>query len=76
MSVSVMVLNMRGQPLMPTTPQKARRSLKEKKAKVIQRLPFMIHLMYATGENKRDIELDQYFLNAFIQNCIKAFWVF
>ncbi|MHA2271458.1 MAG: RNA-guided endonuclease IscB [Candidatus Hodarchaeales archaeon] len=57
MSVSVMVLNMRGQPLMPTTPQKARRLLKEKRAKVIQRLPFMLQLRYATGENKQSVEL-------------------
>ncbi|MHA2270506.1 MAG: RNA-guided endonuclease IscB [Candidatus Hodarchaeales archaeon] len=57
MSVSVMVLNMRGQPLMPTTPQKASRLLKEQKAKVVQRFPFMLQLRYATGENKQDVEL-------------------
>ncbi|MFW9916025.1 MAG: RRXRR domain-containing protein [Candidatus Thorarchaeota archaeon] len=39
MSASVMVVNMRGQPLMPTTPRKARKLLKEQKAKVIQRDP-------------------------------------
>ncbi|MFW9915299.1 MAG: RNA-guided endonuclease IscB [Candidatus Thorarchaeota archaeon] len=57
MSVSVMVWNMRGQPLMPTTPQKARRLLKERKVKVIQRLPFVVQLKYATGENTQDVEL-------------------
>ncbi|MFW9914451.1 MAG: RNA-guided endonuclease IscB [Candidatus Thorarchaeota archaeon] len=57
MSVSVMVWNMRGQPLMPTTPQKARKLLKQQKAKVIQRLPFMIQLLYATGENTQAVEL-------------------
>ncbi|MHA2500889.1 MAG: RRXRR domain-containing protein [Candidatus Hodarchaeales archaeon] len=57
MSVSVMVLNMRGQPLMPTTPQKARCLLKTKKAKVVQRLPFMLQLRYATGENKQVVTL-------------------
>ncbi len=57
MSVSVMVLNMRGLPLMPTTPQNARRLLKEKRAKVIQRLPFMIQLMHASGENKQEVQL-------------------
>jgi hypothetical protein len=35
---------------MPTTPQKARRLLKAKKVKVVQRLPFMIQLKFATGE--------------------------
>ncbi|MFW9914186.1 MAG: RNA-guided endonuclease IscB [Candidatus Thorarchaeota archaeon] len=57
MSVSVMVLNMRGQPLMPTTPRKARKLLKEKKVKVVQRQPFMVQLMHATGENTQDVEL-------------------
>ncbi|MHA2369604.1 MAG: RRXRR domain-containing protein [Candidatus Hodarchaeales archaeon] len=51
MSVSVMVVNMRGQPLMPTTPRKARRLLQDKKAKVVQRLPLVLQLLYATGEN-------------------------
>ncbi|MFQ5980397.1 MAG: RNA-guided endonuclease IscB [Candidatus Heimdallarchaeota archaeon] len=57
MSVSVMVLNMRGQPLMPTTPRKARKLLKTGKVKVVQRTPFMLQLRYATGESKQDIEL-------------------
>ena len=57
MSVSVSVLNMRGKPLMPTAPQKARKLLEEKKAKVVQRLPFTIQLQYATGETKQDIDL-------------------
>ncbi|MHA2496587.1 MAG: RNA-guided endonuclease IscB, partial [Candidatus Hodarchaeales archaeon] len=57
MSVSVMVLNMREQPLMPTTPQKARKLLKQQKGKVVQRLPFIIQLLYATGENTQDVEL-------------------
>ncbi|MCK5587728.1 MAG: RRXRR domain-containing protein, partial [Candidatus Lokiarchaeota archaeon] len=35
------VLNMRGQPLMPTTPRKARLLLKEVKAIVINRCPFI-----------------------------------
>ncbi len=57
MSVPVYVLNMRGTPLMPTTPQKARKLVKEKKAEVIQRLPFTIRLQYATGEAKQEIKL-------------------
>ncbi|MFQ5980160.1 MAG: RNA-guided endonuclease IscB, partial [Candidatus Heimdallarchaeota archaeon] len=57
MSVSVMVVNMRGQPLMPTTPRKARRLLKAGKAKVIQRNPFTIQLQYPTGEALQPITL-------------------
>ncbi len=57
MSVSVMVLNMKGQPLMPTTPRKARKLLKTGKVKVVQRMPFMLQLGYATGENKQNVEL-------------------
>ena len=51
-SVSVVyVLNMRGKPLMPTSPGKARRLLKGEKARVVKRTPFTIQLNYATGEN-------------------------
>ena len=58
LSVSaVYVLNMRGQPLMPTTPRKARQLLNEDKAKVIKRTPFTIQLKYATGETKQEITL-------------------
>ncbi|MFQ5976980.1 MAG: RNA-guided endonuclease IscB, partial [Candidatus Heimdallarchaeota archaeon] len=57
MSVSVMVWNMRGQPLMPTTPQKARKILKQCRAKVIQRTPFTIQLQYTTGETTQPITL-------------------
>jgi len=48
---------MRGQPLMPTTPQKARTLLKQGKAKVISRTPFTIQLKYATGETVQPITL-------------------
>lgn len=57
MSVSVMVVNMRGHPLMPTTPRKARRLLNKQKAKVIQRTPFTIQLLYATGQTTQEIIL-------------------
>ncbi|MFQ5978710.1 MAG: RNA-guided endonuclease IscB [Candidatus Heimdallarchaeota archaeon] len=57
MSVSVMVLNMRGHPLMPTIPQKARKLVTKGRAKVIQRTPFTIQLQYATGENTQSITL-------------------
>jgi hypothetical protein len=54
---AVYVLNMRGKPLMPTTPRKARILLKEGKAKIIKRTPFIIQLKYATGEAKQEIIL-------------------
>jgi|GEM_PF-658403 len=54
---AVYVLNMRGKPLMPTTPRKARTLLKEGKAKVVKRTPFTIQLIYATGEAKQEIAL-------------------
>lgn len=53
----VPVLNMRKEPLMPTTPGKARHLLKQDKAKVVSRKPFTIQLNYATGENKQEITL-------------------
>ena len=40
----VFVLNMRGEPLMPTTQRKARILLKEKKAKIVKYNPFTIQL--------------------------------
>ena len=53
----VYVLNMRGEPLMPTTPRKARILLRDGKAKVARRTPFTIQLTIATGENKQPIAL-------------------
>ena len=44
----VPVLNMRNKPLMPATPAKA---------KVVQRSPFTIQLLYAAGEAKRPVKL-------------------
>ena len=44
----VPVINMRNEPLMPTTPGKARKLLKGKKAKVAFSNPFTIQLLYAT----------------------------
>lgn len=54
---AVYVLNMRGKPLMPTIPRKAKKLLKEGKAKVVKRTPFTIQLKYATGETKQEIIL-------------------
>ncbi len=53
----VPVLNMRGEPLMPTTPAKARHLLERNRAKVVSRKPFTIQLKYATGETKQSITL-------------------
>ncbi len=61
----VYVINQRKEPLMPTTPQKARKLLKQKKAKVIELKPFTIQLLIATGEAKQDVTLgiDSGYLN-------------
>jgi 5-methylcytosine-specific restriction endonuclease McrA len=48
---------MRGKPLMPTTPRKAKVLLKEGKATVKERCPFIIQLKYATGETTQPIRL-------------------
>ncbi len=48
---------MRGEPLMPCSPRKARILLRDNKAKVVKRDPFTIQLKYATGEAKQDINL-------------------
>ncbi len=53
----VFVLNQRGEPLMPTKPQKAKKLLKQGKARVAGYDPFVIQLLYATGETKQDITL-------------------
>ena len=56
-SVIVYVKNIKGQPLMPTTPRKAKMFLKQDKAKVVSCKPFTIQLNYATGESKQKITL-------------------
>ena len=53
----VPVINMRNEPLMPTTPGKARKLLKQDKARVISSSPFTIQLLYATGETKQPVRL-------------------
>ena len=53
----VPVLNMRGEPLMPTSPAKARHLLEQDKARVVTRKPFTIQLKYASGETKQPITL-------------------
>ena len=55
--IYVYVLNMRGQPLMPCSPAKARHLLCAGKAKVAKRTPFTIQLKIPTGETKQPITL-------------------
>ncbi len=50
----VYVINLKKEPLMPTIPSKARKLLKQNKAKVVSRTPFTIQLLYTTGETKQD----------------------
>ena len=56
-TLKVYVLNMRGKPLMPCSPCKARKLLKANKAKVVRRTPFQIQLTYATGETMQPVTL-------------------
>jgi len=46
----VFVISSKGNPLMPTTPRKARLLLKNGKAKCVRRTPFTIKLLYETTE--------------------------
>jgi len=46
----VFVISSKGNPLMPTTPRKARLLLKSGKAKCLRRTPFTIKLLYETTE--------------------------
>lgn len=53
----VYVLNMHGEPLMPCSPRKARLLLKEGKARVLKRTPFVIKLLYGCAGYKQPITL-------------------
>ena len=53
----VYVLNMHGESLMPCKPRKARVLLKEKKAKVVNRTPFTIQLLYGSSGYKQPVNL-------------------
>ena len=55
--IVVYVLNMRGKPLMPCSPAKARKLLKANKAIVKYKEPFTIQLKVASGENRQPITL-------------------
>ena len=56
-TLKVFVLNMRGQPLMPCSPPKARKLLWAGKAVPVRRTPFVIQLTVPTGETKQPITL-------------------
>lgn len=53
----VYVINKQGEPLMPCKPQKAKKLLKENKAKVLKREPFTIQLLYGSSGYKQNITL-------------------
>ena len=53
--VNVYVLSRNSKPLMPTSPGKAARLLKFKKAKVVKRCPFTIQLLGPCGESTQEI---------------------
>lgn len=53
----VYVLNKSGKALMPCKPQKARKLLKNDKAKVVNRTPFTIQLLYGSSGYKQEINL-------------------
>jgi RRXRR protein/HNH endonuclease len=56
-TVKVLVINKHGQPLMPTSPRKARLLLSSGKAKIVGRDPFTIGLIYGSSGYKQDVIL-------------------
>ncbi len=68
----VFVKNMRGEPLMPCKPQKARKLLKAKKAKIISYKPFTIQLTIATGEAKQDTDIGVDTGSSHIGICVRS----
>ncbi len=57
MKIYIYVLNKHGEPLMPTSPAKARRLLKAGKAKVVKRKPFTIQLICGSSGYKQPVVL-------------------
>ena len=51
----VYVINKNGNPLMPCKPAKARKLLRDKKAKVVNRCPFTIQLLWDCEENVQEV---------------------
>ena len=55
--MNVFVLNMRGEPLMPCSPRKARILLRDGKAEIAGYRPFTIQLTIATGETVQEVHV-------------------
>ena len=53
----VYVINKHGKPLMPCSPRKARLLLRDKKAKVVKKVPFTIQLLYGSSGYKQPVNL-------------------
>ena len=53
----VYVINKNGNPLMPCKPSKARKLLRDKKAKIVNRTPFTIQLQWDCEENVQHVTL-------------------
>ena len=53
----VYVLNIEGQPLMPCKEAKARKLLKQNKAKIYRREPFAIQLLFICENQTQDVTL-------------------
>ena len=53
----VYVINKHGRPLMPTKPSKARKLLKNKKAKIVSYKPFTIQLIYGSRGYTQNVDL-------------------
>jgi len=53
--MNVYVRNKNGKPLMPCKPAKARKLLREEKAKVVNRCPFTIQLLWDCEENVQEV---------------------
>jgi hypothetical protein len=53
----VYVINKNGKPLMPCKPAKARKLLRDKKAKIVNRCPFTIQLQWDCEENVQPVTL-------------------
>jgi len=53
----VFVINQHGKTLMPTTPSKARKLLKQGKAKIVKYNPFTIQLLYGSSGYKQEVNI-------------------
>ena len=55
--MKVFVINKHGQPLMPTTPRKARLLLRDGQAKIARHDPFTLQLLHGSSGYKQPISL-------------------